>query len=450
MGTFDGIQIGSTGLNAQRRGVEVAGQNIANVNTDGYTRQRVEITPDAGPVTPAIHSTWDGSGLGVRSVEVARLRDAFLDRRANEETSLQSQLQTTADAYRSIEQIFNEPSDTGLSAVLNDFLAAWDDLANQPGDVGARTQLVESGRTLANDINRIGASLDSVRDNSQVELESLVAQVNADAAQVARLQDTIRSATAAGLNANELLDQRDQLLAGLAAKTGGTTRYETDGTVSFFVGNVAIVRGSNAYELGLDTSGATTQVVWALDGTDVSVGGEAAGLLGVVNDVVPDLRAQLDAMSSTLLGEVNALHTSGFDGNGDPGLDFFVTGPDGVAVNPLIAADPDRVAAASTPGTLDGSVALQIAGLRGAGDAYREIVVRLGVASQTAQRRLGLQNAVVEQVRAEQEAANGVNLDEELSDLVRFQRAFEASSRFISSVDELLNTLVNGTGRVGR
>lgn len=85
MGTFDGIQIGSSGLQAQRRGVEVAGQNIANVNTEGYTRQRLGITADVGPVVPAIHSTWNGSGLGVRSVEVARLRDQFLDRRAMEE-----------------------------------------------------------------------------------------------------------------------------------------------------------------------------------------------------------------------------------------------------------------------------------------------------------------------------------------------------------------------------
>lgn len=450
MGTFDGIQIGSTGLGAQRRGVEVAGQNIANVNTDGYTRQRVEITPDAGPVTPAFHSTWDGSGLGVRSVEVARLRDVFLDRRAREESALQSQLQVTAGAYRSVEQVFNEPSDTGFSAVLGDFLAAWDDLANNPGDVGARSQLVETGRTLADDVNQLRSSLQALADNHQVQVESLVSQVNADAAQVAELQDSIRAAQAAGLNVNELLDQRDALLQSIAEKVGGVARHEDDGTVSFFVGGVALIRGTGSLEMAVEQTSSGTRIVWPLDGRDVVTGGEAAGLLGVVNDLVPDLQAELGAMADTLMADVNALHTTGYDRNGDPGLDFFVSGPNGYEVNPAIAADPALVAAGATPGTLDGSVALQIAGLEGADESYRQLIVRLGVSSQTAQRRVQLQDAVVEQVRAEQEAANGVNLDEELSDLVRFQRAYEASSRFISAVDELLNTLINGTGRVGR
>ncbi len=453
MGTFDGIQIGSTGLGAQRRGVETAGQNIANVNTEGYTRQRVDITADSGPITPAFHSTWTASGLGVRSVEVSRLRDAFVDSRLRNESARAAELTARATAYRSIERIFDEPGDTGLAAVMADFLAAWDDLANSPGDIGARTQVVERGVTLADDINQIGAALDALRDANRTALETTIAQVNADAAQVATLQEAIMSARAAGTNANELQDQRDLLLERIVTAVGGTVRHEDDGTATLLVGGTAVVRGDRAAQLEVrEAADGTASVVWALDGRDAGVAGESAGLLHVVNELVPDQLAQLDGVADSLRTIVNDIHRTGWDGR-DPsntGTDFFVGTGRAISVDDVIRQDPRAVAAAGAAGTLDGSIAAAIAASAGIDQPYRELIVRLGVESQSAHRRVQLQTDVVAQVRAEQEAANGVNLDEELSDLVRFQRAYEASSRFLSAVDEILDTLINGTGRVGR
>ena len=450
MGTFDGIHIGSTGLAAQRRGVEIAGQNIANVNTEGYTRQRVQMTPDAGPVTPAFHSSWSGTGLGIRSVEFTRLRDLFVDRRMREELSAQADLQVRTDAYRAIESLIREPSDTSLSAVLADFLAGWDDVANRPDDIAARAQLVERGRTLAGDINNLRSSLEALQANEVSKLEATVSSVNADAAQVAALQDTILTARAAGMNANELMDQRDLLVQRLASATGGSARYEDDGTVTFFVGGSPLVRGRDAFALATQQTGTTTEVVWPLDGRPAELGGKLGALSETANVLIPDHIAQIDAVATRLMDDVNAVHVTGFDQDGNPGVPFFTTGPGGLAVDPAIVSDPRLVAASGAAGTLGGSVAAQLAGLQGIDQEYREMVVRLGVSSQSSQRRLQLQDAVVSQVGGEQEASNGVNLDEELSDLVRFQRAYEANSRFISAVDDLLNTLVNGTGRVGR
>jgi flagellar hook-associated protein 1 FlgK len=453
VGTFDGLQIGSTGLHAQRRGVEVAGQNIANVNTEGYTRQRVDITADSGPITPAIHSTWSGSGLGVRSVAIDRIRDAFIDTRVRDEAARGAELTTLAGAYTSIERIFDEPSDTGLSAVLGDFLSAWDDVANQPGDIGARTQVIERGVTLANDIGELAAALTSLRDATRTELEATIAQVNADAAQLASLQGTIMAARAAGANTAELLDQRDLLLERITTAVGGTVRYEDDGTATVFLGGTAVVRGDRAASLQVQV-GADDRVTvaWSLDGRAVStLGGEASGLAQVVNDVVPGYLGELDTLGRTVRDQVNAVHTSGYDLDGDAGIDFFVGDGSAIAVNPLLRDAPRLLAASGfAGGNLDGSKAQELAGLTGVDATYRELVVGLGVRSQAAERRAELQGGIVAQVRAEQEGASGVNLDEELSDLVRFQRAYEASARFITAVDQLLDTLINGTGRVGR
>lgn len=453
MGTFDGLQIGSTGLSAQRRGVEVAGQNIANVNTEGYTRQRVDITADSGPITPAIHSTWSASGLGVRSLEVVRLRDAFVDQRVREEAAGRAELATLAGAYATIERIFDEPSDTGLSAVLGDFLAAWDDVANQPGDIGARTQVVERGVTLANDIGELATALGSLRGATRTELEATIAQVNADAVQVAALQETIMAARAAGTDAGELLDQRDLLLERITTAVGGTVRYEDDGTATLYLGGTALVRGDRSAALVVQTApDGDATVAWSLDGRPVSaLGGEASGLVQVVNDVLPQYVADVEALGRTVRDQVNAVHATGYDLAGGAGVPFFLGDGAAITVNPLLQADPRLLAASGVPGgNLDGSKAQELASQLGIDSTYRELVVGLGVRSQAAQRRSALQDGIVAQVRAEQEGASGVNLDEELSDLVRFQRAYEASARFITAVDQLLDTLINGTGRVGR
>jgi flagellar hook-associated protein 1 len=452
VGTFNGIQIGATGLGAQRRGVETAGQNISNVNTDGYTRQRVDITADSGPITPAFHSTWPASGLGVRSVEVSRLRDAYIDQRVRDSAATGADLDTRAAAFRSIERVFAEPSDTGLSSVLADFLAAWDDLANQPGDAGARTQVIERGVTLANDIGEVASALDALREANRTELVATVQQVNAAAAQVAMLQETIMSARAGGTNANELLDQRDLLLERITTAIGGTVHHEPDGTATVFLGSMALVRGATATTLQVTEVAGRDTVVWST-GPEAATGGKVAGLQFVVNDLLPEYQGIVAGFGDTVLAQVNLVHEAGFDQQGQPGIPFFVGAGSEIRVNPDLLGRPDRVAASGvgdpldpTP-NLDGSRALELAGLRDIDLAYREMIVGLGVRSQAAQRRSHVQADVINRVRSEQEAANGVNLDEELSDLVRFQRAYEASARFISVVDELLDTLINRTGR---
>lgn len=452
MGTFDGLQIGSTGLGAQRRGVQTAGQNIANVNTEGYTRQRVDITADSGPITPAFHSTWSASGLGVRSVEVMRLRDAFVDQRMREEAALGADLAAKADAYRSIERIFNEPSDTGLSSVLGEFLAAWDDLANQPGDIGARTQVIERGVTLANSISELDKSLENLRDASRTNLEATIARVNADAAQVASIQQTIMSAGQAGVNTAELLDERDLLLERIATAVGGTVHHQPDGSATVLLGGTALVRGSTASTLSPVTADdGSVSVVWTLDKRPVPLAGAAGGLQDVVNNVIPAYQEEVATVGRTIRNQVNAVHAAAYDLAGETGVPFFIGDGSAIRVNDDLRSSPQRVAASAVPGgNLDGSKAAELAGLLEIDGSYRQTIVGLGVASQAAQRRSQLQTNIVSQVRAEQEAASGVNLDEELSDLVRFQRAYEASARFITAVDQLLDTLINGTGRVGR
>jgi flagellar hook-associated protein 1 len=193
------------------------------------------------------------------------------------------------------------------------------------------------------------------------------------------------------------------------------------------------------------------RVVWQRDDYPAGVTGEAGALLGAIGDVLPRYRAGLSAVATQVADEVNALHRTGFALDGSTGRDFFTVGASGISVAAGIVADPRLVAAASSGGAgLDGSRAQQLAELTGANEAYQELVVGLGVESQTVNRRVDVQAAIVAHVDDARESAAGVNLDEEMTAMVEYQHAYEAASRFLTAVDETLDTLINGTGRVGR
>ncbi len=454
MGDFDGLRIALSSLHAQRRALEVTGQNAANVNTDGYSRQRVDMTADSGPLTAAIHAKWTGGGQGVKSSTVARLRDQFLELRGYQEHATEAGLTRTQNVLTRVELAFGEPSDTGLSALMADFWAGWDDVANRPGDLAARTQLVERATTLAASFSALDSALGGLRTSGIAELEATVADVNASATRIAELNHSIEAAVLGGLSPNELMDQRDLLISGLAERVGVTVRTGEAGMTDVFVGGHALVRGTRTetLEVAIDTDPAqTVRILWERDGYPASTTGEAGALLGAVNDVLPRHRTALAAVAQQVADDVNAVHTTGYALDGSTGRDFFSFGPTGLAVNADILADPKLLAAAAEAGKpLDGSLAQRLAELSGPDDTYQTLVVALGVETQAVNRRVDVQVAITRHVDDARQSVAGVNLDEEMANMVMFQHAYDAAARFLTAVDQMLDTLINGTGIVGR
>jgi flagellar hook-associated protein FlgK len=455
MSDFNGLRIALSSLYAQQKAIQVTGQNIANVNTDGYSRQRVEMTADSGPVTPAMQSRYPGPGSGVLTGDTTRIRDQFLDLRSYQEHAVDAGLTQSQSVLSRVELAFDEPSDDGLSKLISGFLAGFDDVANNPDDMAARAQLVEQGKTLAAGFTQLDAALATQRTSSISELDSLVGEVNGAAAQIAELNQNITSAINNGFSPNELMDQRDQLVSQLAEQVGVTVQNGDSGQIDVFVGGTALVRGTKAAALKVDVGtdpAQTVRVTWADDNYPAGVSGTAGGMLSGVNDVIPRYRAGLAAVAQQLSSDVNAVHHTGYALDGSPGLDFFTTDSSGnMVVNPAIAADPRLVAASGSAGaTRDGSVAQQIAELTGVGDSYQQLVVKLGVESQAVNRRVDVQASIVQHVDAARDSVSGVNLDEEMTNMLQFQHAYDAAARFLTAVDQTLDTLINSTGLVGR
>ena len=178
MSTFSALNTASLALYAQQRAIDVTGQNIANVNTDGYSRQRVDMQSIGGSTVPAIWSLSSQVGQGVNADQVTRIRDAFLEARAQTEHASTASLTVQNDTLAQIEQSFQEPGSTGIQSMLTNVWAGWSDIHNNPTDPGARSQLLQRTQTLVAGLHTVAASLDGQWTNTQDSLDTLVTDVN--------------------------------------------------------------------------------------------------------------------------------------------------------------------------------------------------------------------------------------------------------------------------------
>jgi flagellar hook-associated protein 1 FlgK len=455
--TFTGLSTALSALYAQRRGLDVTGQNIANANTDGYSRQRVNLESVGGSPTPALYSTAEATGGGVAVTDVARIRDAFLDARSRNEHAHGAYYTAQKQVYGAIEQTFNEPSDTGLQSQMSEYWSAWGDVANSPTSDAARTQLIQRGITAATTMNNLHNSLATLWSAQREQLDATVTDINASAASVAQLNKDILSAKQANLpSMNELADQRDKLVAHISELTGGSVHARENGTVDVYLNGSPLVSGLNARSLAVDggrrledQAQEPVALRWTDNDSAASVAsGSVASNLETLNGTLPTYSEKLDKVANALMTSVNDLHASGYDRNGDGGVDFFSgTGAADIAV---AISDPAEVAASLTAGTADGAGADLIAGLAdskvGADYEYRQVVVNLGVEAQTVNRRADIQDTITSQVDAARDGQSGVSLDEEMTNMLQFQRAYQAASKVLSVIDDTLNTLINGIG----
>ena len=467
MSTFSGLNAATTALWSQRRALDVTGQNIANVNTDGYSRQRADLQAIGGSPVPAFYSTSPGIGAGVSAEGVTRIRDAFLEGRGHAEHANIARLTAESDAYLQVEAAFREPGDTGIQSLMGEMWSAWGDVDNGPHELSTRGAVLEKLETLVGGLHFSHATMGTQWKQTRENLSVLVDDVNKAAESVARLNQAIQRATQSGLPANDLTDQRDLLIMKLSDQVGATVRPADDGMLDVVVGGMALVTGNTASALALagtlspDTVAADPpRLVTASGGFTVRAGGTAAGQLNTMNVIIPGARAELDAFANNLAAALNTAHAAGYDLDGNAGT--AILGPSSGALTAssisVLITDKRKVAASAVAPVagvpaLDSSNADAIGQLRlsttGPDAAYRAMIVELGVQSAVTQRNLGIQQVITTQVDAARESVAGVNLDEEMTNMLSFQHAYSAAGRLVTAIDETLDKLINGTGRVG-
>ena len=447
MSSFLGIELGLRALRAFQIGMEVTGHNVANVNTPGYTRRRVRFanTPEFA-FSPQVRL-----GTGVMAQSIQRLRDMMLEQRLNTNSGDLARWSALSESLHAIEGLFNEPSDTGVSARLNALFNAFEELATRPDSLAARQQVLQSARALTETLRSLHRNLTTLEDQLQSRMVSTIEQANQLAQQVARLNEPIRSAYSSGGESGDLLDQRDRLGAQLSELVGARTHYNDDGSVRLFVDGQTLVQDGAAFALSTQIDLANR----ALDSTPTDIHISSGQLRGLMDSVaqLQRYRADLNTFANALITQVNALHSTGFGLDNNTGYLFF-SGTDASNIDlHADVSDPDHIAASAVSGVPgNNGIAQALADLRNAPQAslggqsltqyYRTLIGGIGSDAQVSRNRAESQQLTVEHLYTLRESVSGVSLDEEAANLVRFQRGYQAAAKVVSTFDSLLQDLL--------
>ncbi|MNS53561.1 Flagellar hook-associated protein 1 [compost metagenome] len=480
-----GLNAAIQGLMTAQRALDVAGHNVANANTEGYSRQRVQLSTTSPMGHSSLHMSWAGPGqvgTGVQVDTIKRVRDQFIDRQVRAETSPLGEAKITADTLRQIEDIFGEPSDRSLGTLTTRFWDSWHELSNNPENAATRLGLREVSANLAAVFQEIHGKLTTLRQDVNDRIETTVNDVNSITRQIATLNNQIKAGLAGGQNPNDLQDQRDLLIEKLSEFVKVDVTETAQGALNVYVGGNPLVAEGHNFDLLAIRQGTQGFVQVQYGPTQVPVnisGGSLKGYLDMRDVALSDTDArgfitQLNQMANGIANQVNNLHRAGFALDGTTTLPFFeeFLGPPAVpidasniAVNAAIMADNTNppgynliAAALNDPGSLTGGVgdngnALAIARLRNAkvmgggtytfDDFYKGVLVNVGVQGQEAMRKEATQTMLVASVKERRDSASGVSTDEEMADVIKFQKAYAASARILSTIDEMLETLIN-------
>lgn len=475
--TFFGLEIGRKALMAQSRALDTTGHNIANANTQGYTRQEV-ILEASKPVK--ISAGYVGTGVEI--AEVRRIRDEYIDLQIRTENKATGYWQSMSDTLSKVEVVLNEPSDSGLRSVMDKFWEGWQELSKNPESNAVRATVYQRGVSVAEAFNHMDRQLKDLQADIDGHIEVKVNEINSIATQIKDLNELIVRAEAQGnVQANDLRDQRDLLVEEMSSIIDIDMVEDKYGSISVTIGGRAIVSGGNLAKIGLKDDPANNnlkKLIWVdpKDGSnlgiDVRIGsGSIKGLIQSRDEIVgQEVMTRLNDMAKVFADELNVIHASGLGLNNVTGTNFFTFGdstkPAGtITVNPVIENNLDLIAAkpatAGVEDNGDGSNALTIANLKQkelnfingnstTDDTFRSIASRIGIRGQEASRMVDNQELLIDQLHNKRDAISGVSLDEEMTNMIKFQHSYNAAARLITVMDEMIDTIVNRLGVVGR
>jgi flagellar hook-associated protein 1 len=332
--TFAPIELGKRGLVATTQGLQTIGHNISNASVEGYSRQRVEMHATLPLYAPELNreETPGQIGQGVDVTSIARVKDMLLEGRIVSEQNLQGYWDARDKYILMLEQVYNEPTDNSVRALLDKFWGSWQDLSLNPTEMASRRSVLENGKALVDGIHSRFRSLNSVRDMVEDDVRGTVRQVNELTRQIADLNGEIVKSQALGDNPNDLLDRRDLLVGQLSSLVDISVKYnDPAGELVIATGGMHLVQGKHHEVIGLQadkTNEGYSNLIWPDTGGAVPLrGGKLASLLQLRDGDARQEIQSLDLLAANFTDLVNEVHRQGFGLNGDTGVDFFVERP---------------------------------------------------------------------------------------------------------------------------
>ncbi len=489
--TFGTYSIAYSGMYVNQAALTTTSTNLANIDTTGASKVQLSSVELA---TATASGTASGSGVSVASI--TRSRDIYLDRTYRTENAEATYLSVKSGNLEYLDQILCEyetdsssettTTTTGLQAVIDDFFAAWEALATDASSESTRSETIAAAVDLIDMLTAIDEQLQQLQADAVTGVQDGVDSLNELAWQVAALNQQISKAESGGGEASYLRDQRDTLLDQMSA-LADISVTESNGTLKVTLGGVSLVNGATVHELVVAGTGTTDDpltVKWAGSGNTATIksgsikayleDADQTGYEAIDADDIPynftatatssitTLRQALNVLITTLAVEVNALCTSGVDLNGDAGQVLFTVidssqplSITNIQVNPELVDDPDLLVTSASGEDGDNTIASQIAKLSqdttsfaSSGialditDFYKAVTTWLGTAGDEAATKYETQAALVTQLDYQRQSVSGISIDEEMSNMIKFQTAYAASARVMSTIDGLLGDLI--------
>jgi flagellar hook-associated protein 1 len=450
------LNIATSSMLAEEGAIEVTTNNIANVNTPGYSRQ-VPNLEEAGIIQVGQLTYGTGAALG----SITSLRDSVLDLRVNQETQQQGQLNAFISAGQQIQGLFNESSGTGLQSSITAFFNSLSELSANPSDLTTRQGVITAAQNLADGFNQTSNNLGTLQSNADLAVQQSVSQINSLTAQIAQVNQQVVAATETGQDAGSFIDQRQQLMNQLSNYIGFSEVDAGDGGLTLTTANGStLVVGNQSFALTTQANSTTGfQDVYS-NGQDITsqiAGGSLAGQIQIRDQEIPSIQGALDTLAYNLSTAVNAQNAKGYDLNGNPGGNLFapLTQVQGAAANISVTnTDPKAIAASGTAGqgnsgdntNANALLALQSSNIVDGQTPityYSDLVFKIGNDVSSAQTNEQAGSQALQQLQNLQGGVSGVDINEDAANLVQFQNAYQASAQVATVINSLLETTIN-------
>ncbi len=461
---FYGLNIAKNALNTHTAVLNITAHNVANAETPGYSRQQVILTSIADESNRGLrHSGIMSIGSGVDAKEVQRSRFALYDEIFRQENQDLNDFTKTADLMHQVELLFDEPSDRGMSTVINDFFNSWQETANDPTNMAARQSLKSFGEELAGRLHRTYRRLETMRDDIDTEIKTIPDKINEIAREIAELNVSVRVAESQRAQANDLRDKRDQLVDDLSEFVDVRSIEQKDGTYTIIIGSQVIVERDNQTDLTTttrisDEDGVKKSFIYSNEGIEYEpTRGRLGALIRFRDTHLTNVMDKLDTFTESLVTSINYEHRYGYGLDGDTGFNFF-NPLNTSAFNISISGDIEDVKniAVSGDGSVgDNSNALNINAVKDLKtvdneftltEYYNSMIAEIGIMAREAESGRINEELLITQIDNAREGIKGVSIDDELIQMISTQRIYQSVSRLVITLDELLQTVLQLKG----
>lgn len=423
-GLLSTLNTAKSGMNVSQVAIQTTSHNISNINTPGYSRQRVNQSASSPYSMPGKNSNFGAGqiGTGAQIDDVTRIRNSFYDYQYRSESHQYGNTSVKYEYFKNIEGIFNEPSDTAISSSLNSFFNSWSELSKDPQSSGVKSVVIENGKYLSNSINSAFKRLESLEEGLDKQSEYIMDEVNSMLSQLDKLEKNIKIIQGSGKSPNDFLDKRDQLLDNLSFKLNINDK-DVKATLK------------KAY----DANGKVT--LDDLTKSGVKISGELEGTLSMKQEI-NKYKDGLKQLANTITSNVNDA----------AGQEIFKA-KDGelISINPEMLQEPEKINVTS-------DIALKVYELKSEkvningkdmtiNTFYNSMIQNLGQSSAAVIRDESNQSKLLENIDSSRSSVSGVSLDEEMISLVQLQHTYSANAKVMSTIDSLLDVVVNGLVR---